>query len=85
MSTLQIPSGQLPDVAKQYFSLGHMAQMFQRSPYGLQEILTAAGHKPAMTLDDIAYYDGSALLAVAHALRDTPQTEFPVIHGEARQ
>ncbi len=62
--------GKLPPVERQLFSLGHMAGMYQRAPSALLEILTAGGHGPALTLNDVAYFDGAAVLCVEHALQE---------------
>jgi hypothetical protein len=59
-----------PDADKQFFSLGHMAAMFQRPVQTLRMILAASGHKPAYTENDIPFFDGLALLAVSQALRE---------------
>jgi len=61
--------GQLPPVERQLFSIGHLSGMYQRHPSALLEILTAGGHGPALTLNDVAYFDGAAVLCIQHALQ----------------
>ncbi|MCY2989828.1 MAG: hypothetical protein NTY19_18440 [Planctomycetota bacterium] len=57
-----------PGVDKQFFSLGYMAQFFQRPIETLRAILSAAEIKPAYLQNDVPFFDGAALLTVRHAL-----------------
>ena len=49
---------------------GHLAAMFQRSVATLRMILAASGIQPVMTLNEVPYFDGHALIAIARALRE---------------
>jgi len=57
-----------PPPDKQFHSLGYMAQHFQQPVQALRVILAAAGIKPSYLQNDIPFFDGYGLLAVAHAL-----------------
>jgi hypothetical protein len=60
-----------PPPEKQFFSLGHLAQFFQRPVEELRCLLAAAGKSPAYLQNDIPYYDGLAFLAVGRAIRES--------------
>ena len=45
-------------------SIGHLCQVFQRSPTEVEAILTAASIEPALVLNGIRYYDRSAYIAL---------------------
>jgi len=57
-----------PPADRQFFSIGYMAQFFQRPVETLRMILAAAEIKPSYLQNDIPYFDGAALIAVRDAL-----------------
>jgi len=57
-----------PPADRQYYSLGWMAQFFQRPVEVLRMILAAAGVKPDHSVNDVLFYTGPALLVVRDAL-----------------
>jgi hypothetical protein len=46
--------------AQRYFSIGHLAQQFQRDVSQLQAAFEALGIRPALLLNEIAHYDAKA-------------------------
>jgi hypothetical protein len=62
-------------VDRQLFTVGYLAQMFQRRPDELRAMLAAAGIKPAQSVNDLVHYDGYAIIAISRALKEAAGNE----------
>ncbi len=77
MNEAKATSHETPSAEAQLFSLGWMVGRFQHSIQELRSILAAADVKPVMTLNEVGYYNGVAVIAVARALRGEPMPKPP--------
>jgi len=57
-----------PPADRQFYSLGYMAQFFQRPVDTLRMILAAAEIKPDHSQNDVLFYTGPTLLVIRDAL-----------------